>query len=241
MTLTPKIEHATDNTRYFGRRVSLDPRDKRFLAMPPPAQAITRRYRYWQTAAPLDQGQTPMCVAYSGEQMLLSGPVKNRFYKTPSDLYLECQKNDEWPDDVPYDGTSVRALMKVLQSHGYIQTYEWAFDVDRAARQVLEVGPVVFGVTWYVDAMETDGWGFIHASGNVAGGHAIMCCGVNLDKKCPDGSKGAFRLINSWGNWGEGGRCWLSFKDAAKLIADFGEVAIAKELKFVPVPEGEHI
>jgi hypothetical protein len=233
------ITHANDSQRSFGRRVSLDPRDKRFLATPPPAAEITRRYRYWATGPVLDQGQTPMCVAYSGEQLLLSGPVKNKLYKMPSDLYAECQANDEWPDDVPYEGTSVRALMKVLKLHGYIDTYEWAFDVDRTVRHLLEVGPVVFGITWYENMMETDAQGFVHATGNPAGGHAIMVKGANLDKRCPDGSKGAFRVINSWSRtWGDDGLFWLSFVDAAKLIADFGEVAIAKELKFVSEATG---
>ncbi len=232
------IDHASENTAEdnhgMGRVVSVDHRDRMFLAAPPSASAITRRSRHWITGPVLDQGRLPHCVAYSGEQMLVSSPVKNKMYKTPLELYDECQANDGWEGNA-YEGTSVRALMKVLKDAGYISVYEWAFDVERTVRQVLEVGPVVIGVNWYSDMMSADTKGFIHPTGPIVGGHAIMVKGLNLDMKCTDGTTGAFRLINSWSErWADGGKCWLSLSAAAKLISEWGEVAVAKELKFQP-------
>lgn len=216
----------------LGRLPAIDHRDKRFLVKPPPATAIDRTSRHWITAKALNQGNYPHCVAYAGTQFLLSAPVKNLPYKTPADLYAECQANDEWEGN-DYDGTSIRALFKVLQSHGYISRYEWAFDLDTVVRQVLAKSPCVFGTTWYSGMNQTDRFGFVRAKGQVVGGHAYMVSGVNLKKKCPDGSLGALRCINSWSQlWGEKGKFWLSFSDARILISDFGEACVADELKF---------
>jgi hypothetical protein len=216
----------------LGRIHAFDPRDRRFLLKPPSAAAIDRTSRHWITAKALDQGDYPHCVAYAGTQFLLSAPVKNLPYSSPAELYNECQQNDEW-EGADYDGTSVRALFKVLQSHGYISKYEWAFDLDSVVRQVLAKSPCVFGTTWYSGMMETDKFGFAHAKGSVVGGHAYIASGVNLKKKWPDGSLGALRCMNSWSaDWGEKGKFWLSFSDARKLIADFGEACVADELKF---------
>lgn len=213
---------------------ALDPRDKKYLLQPPVAQAIERRYRYWITAPALDQGAKPHCVAFSGHQFLLSSPVKNPVYKTTDELYTLCQRNDEWEGESPvYEGTSVRALFKVLQQAGYVSEYRWAFDADTVARHVLATSPVVVGTTWHAAMFYPDAEGFIHAKGASVGGHAYMVCGVNLDKKCPDGSQGAFRIINSWGaSWAQNGKAWISMRDMNLLISDFGEACASKELKF---------
>lgn len=215
----------------FGRLPALDFRDRKFTLQRPTTMP-TRTYRYWRVAQVLDQGSTPQCVAYSGEGFLMDAPVKNKPWKTPQDLYNECQAIDEW-SPTPHDGTSVRALFKVLQSHNFVSVYNWATDVDTAAAYILEHGPVVFGTDWFSGMYTPDSHGFIHAIGSNVGGHAYDIIGVNVKKMCPDRSIGAFRMQNSWGtDWGrENGRAWISFTDAAKLIASWGEVAMSDELK----------
>jgi hypothetical protein len=231
------MDHELKNK--LGRIPSVDFRDRKFLARPktPPA---SRTAMQWITAKPLDQGDSPMCVAFAWEQYLLSSPVRNKLYKTPQELYHEAQAVDEWPDDTPYDGTSVRAGAKVLSSQQRIKEYNWAFDVDTAIRYVLTSGPIVLGIDWY-DTMfypfvyGKDKQHFIRLGGDLAGGHAILCKGVNTKHPCWCGEPGAARLINSWGeSWGDGGKVWICLKELDKLIKANGECAMAAELKFFP-------
>ena len=231
MTAAPTLIHTTDPAALAGkgRLVSTDPRDRRHMMRPREA-AKTRTYRYWKPGAVLDQGNTPKCVAYSWLALLLAGPVRNKKLPDVNWLYDECQANDEWPGS-SYDGTSVRAGAKVLQREGYLSEYIWAYDSDTVARWVLEHGPVVLGTDWLSGMDQADADGFIHAEGMNMGGHAYLATGVNLAKVCPDGSRGALRIVNSWGTeYGQGGMVWLSLADAGRLIAQWGEAAAPKEL-----------
>ncbi len=236
------IEHATEGTTKYGlgRYFSFDPRDKAFQLEKPkagtlfsaPRELRSTRYRYYMTPKALDQGETPQCVAYAWEQFLSAAPVKNKQWKTPADFYHECQLRDAWAGE-NYEGSDVRGGAEALREFGYLSKYEWAFDARSAANHILTVSPMVFGTNWYWDMFEPDKEGFIHVGGALAGGHAFLVKGVNLDKKCPDGSVGAFRIINSWGtNWGDKGMVWISFNDADRLIKEWGEACCATELKF---------
>lgn len=219
--------------RGFGRLVAIDFRDRKHL-LKRPVKLPPSGVRYYYTSLALDQGSTPQCVAYAGEQYLLSGPITNKMYKTPAVFYKECQDEDEWPG-TNYDGTSVRAAMKVLSREGYIESFQWAFTLEAAANHLLTIGPMVAGTNWYSSMMETDRNHFIriHAGAQTVGGHAWMLKGINLTKPCPDGSKGAFRMINSWGrSWGQRGCAWISFVDFARLLRENGEAAASKERKF---------
>jgi hypothetical protein len=73
----------------------------------------------------------------------------------------------------------------------------------------------------------TDPDGFVHSTGSVAGGHAIVCFGVNHSDKY-------FKLHNSWGpTWGQGGACKVKFDDMAKLLDEYGEACIPIKRKKV--------
>lgn len=216
---------------WYGRSPSLDDRDQQHLIKQVPIpRAVTEKY--WTPGPVLDQGPTPQCVGYAGTQFLYTGPVRNKGnLLAPSALYLEAQKNDEW-DGEDYEGTSVRGLFKALQQAGYVTAYEWAFQLEPAVAYVLTTGPLVLGTNWYAGMDEPDRYGFLSASGELMGGHCYLAIGVNRKKACPDKSKGAFRIVNSWGkDWGQVGRAWLSFKDAGRLIADeWGEACTATEI-----------
>lgn len=231
-----------DPTKGLGRLISVDFRDTKYLMtknLPKRTSGVT--YRYWRTGKVLDQADTSQCVAFSGQQYLVTGPITNPFYKTPVELYNECQKVDEWEGE-NYDGTSVRALFKVLQNAGYIKEYTWAYDTQTVVRHLLDTGPVVLGTNWYNSMFYPDAiTGFItlRANSGLAGGHAYMVKGCNNDKLCPDGSRGAIRIINSWGTeWGDNGHAWISYKDADRLIKNWGEAATGTELKFVEEAKG---
>jgi hypothetical protein len=216
--------------RRFGRLPAPDPRDRKF--------AISRQYlaslptaKHWLTGKILDQLDTPQCVEFSGRQWLATSPIRNAWSKPSGWLYGECQRNDEWSGE-DYDGTSVRALFKVLQRERYISQYGWAWDVETITGWILSQGPMVVGTDWHEGMLETDRHGFVHTTGFGVGGHAFVLKGCNRLKKCPDGTTGAYRLANSWGRfWGDGGYAWISIADFAKLLSNLGEACTAIELK----------
>jgi len=177
----------------------------------------------------LDQGQTPMCVAYSSTGFRMAGPISYKIDYAIPDLYHECQRNDPWAGE-NYDGTSVSAALKVFKARGYITEYRWATTLDQVVAHILSTGPMFVGTTWYEGMMKTDKSGFIRMDGKSVGGHAYLLLGANTKKKCPDGTVGCFRVLNSWGrSFGQNGRAWLSFADFAKLLSDDGEAATAIE------------
>jgi hypothetical protein len=208
----------------LGRLHSPDPRDRAYKMVKPRAAAEVEQ-RYWITRGQLDQLSTPHCVAFSGVRYLTTSPCVNKPVDTTV-LYNECQKVDEWEGE-SYDGTSVRALFKILQQRGYISEYRWAFDAETVIAHVLAVGPVVMGTTWTIDMFMPDRRGFITFTGEPVGGHAWTIIGASRKKQ-------AVRMINSWGpNWGASGRAWVSFADLDALIKDYGEACTAKELRVI--------
>lgn len=217
----------------LGRVHLPDRNDYRYLISPSRNKASDIRSKYHHTDLVLDQGESSMCGGAAGEGWLSAGPVRNLTGPDYKTLYHEAQLVDEWPGTEPdYFGTSVRAIFKVLKARGFVSEYRWAFTLDDALAHILLHGPMVFGTTWYEGMMEADKSGFVTIKGEPVGGHAYLVNGANRDKKCPDGTVGAFRCVQSWGKgWGQQGRFWLSFKDATALILDYGEAATATEIK----------
>ena len=220
----------------LGRIHIPDARDKRFPMRAPRTQ---RTWRYWTVPGEVnDQGNTSHCVGHSCEAWLRAYPIVNAYPDRldPADIYHAAQKVDQWPGEA-YEGTSVRAGMDTLRSWGFVERYTWAWDVGTIAAHLLEVGPVVVGTTWTYGMFTPDRWGYIHPDGGSAGGHAYLLVGCNRKRKNPDGTRGAFRLQNSWGNWGDPrpnsapGRAWISFADMQTLMDDYGEACAAVEIK----------
>lgn len=213
----------------LGRLPAADERDRLFSVdrlLPHPAE-ITRTYKYWyDNAGWLDQGNLPQCVEYSWHHFMLDGPIVNK--PAPiwplGSIYHEAQMVDEWPGE-NYDGTSVRAGAKVLQAHGFIQQYRWAFNLQDMINTVLTTSPIVFGSLWYEQMFDPDENYIVHIGGEVAGGHAYLLNGVNV-------KTGFFRIKNSWGrSWGNRGHAYISFDDVNRLLGEDGEAAIALENK----------
>lgn len=219
----------------LGRFIKPDTRDKKFLIssmLPKKSPGIT--YKYWWTNGWWgDQGYTPQCVAYSWTHWLASGPITQKSSRkggvAPYDtvqLYNDAQKIDCWPGE-DYDGTSVRAGAKVLQNSGYINGYNWAWDINTTVNAILTLGPVVVGTWWHRDMFYPNKDGLITATGDKLGGHAYLLDGVNTKKKL-------IRIKNSWGrNWGKKGFAYISFDEMEKLIKDYGEVCMANEINVV--------
>jgi len=207
--------------------------DKRNLAYPLPRKRVPReiRRRMWNAGEVLDQGDTPQCVGYAGWGWLAGGPVVNRPKFTPTELYRWAQERDQWPG-TNYDGTSTLGLMKALKDQGYITEYRWALDAETVAAWVLTTGPVVVGTNWHLEMFMPDRDGFIEPLGEIVGGHEWRIVGADRDKVCPNKSRGACRMVNSWGRgWGESGRAWISFQHLDQLIHDDGEAVTSPEIK----------
>lgn len=213
----------------FGRRFSPDERDLNHLIPRRAIQQLPLR-KTWSGAKVLDQGDTPQCVGYAGWGWLAGGPISNKPPFTPTQLYHEAQKDDEWEGD-DYDGSSTRGLFKALTRLGFVSGYQWAYDVEPLIGHVLTVGPVCVGTDWYAGMTVPDAKGFLNTTGHVQGGHEWRIIGADRQKHATDGTVGAFRMVNSWGrSWGAKGRAYVSFATVDRLIKQKGEACTAKEV-----------
>lgn len=222
----------------LGRNPSLpDENNKRFMAVAgSDAKKIEHKSHFMDQV--FDQGSTPQCVAYSAIGLLTAGPIRNFPNISFVDLYKLCQKNDRWPGE-DYDGTSVHGSCISLKSLGLVTEYRWAMTIDQVIDYVLTKGPMQVGTTFYNAMFKPDKQGFMHPEGGEAGGHAYLLLGANRNTKCPNGSIGAFSLLNSWGRrWGredragnKNGRALISFDEFDVLLKDQGEAAVVVEKK----------
>lgn len=185
----------------------------------------------WDDYAYLDQGNEGACVGFgtSGELAALPESVPNVDNNFAFDIYNAAKEVDEWPG-TDYDGTSVLAGAKVAKSRGYYSSYLWATNEADVATTVSNYGPVIVGFNWHEDMMDTDSNGFVHATGDVVGGHCVVIIGINVEE-------GYYTFRNSWGKyWGINGEGKISRKDFAGLMADDGDVCKPVRVPLNPVP-----
>jgi C1A family cysteine protease len=210
----------------LGRVYIPDPRDRSFAMRSAIRATGPIGSKTWRLGPVLDQGWTSQCVAYAWLHFLASAPImtRSRTFPSPVDLYKAAQKIDEWPGE-DYDGTSVRAGAKVLQSLGLISGYLWADSMDTLKRFVVQRGPVVIGTDWFSGMDRTRG-GYTIPEGRHRGGHAYLVHGWSASRK-------AFRAVNSWGaEWGDGGKLWIDELDMQYLIFQAnGEACSALEVE----------
>jgi hypothetical protein len=206
-----------------------------------------RKAPYKEPVEPLNQGNKPHCVAFSGKGFMLAAPtMRDPGYDT-TDVYRECQKIDEWPGEA-YDGTSVRALMKILTAREWITSYVWGqTSAEAIAWMNGGFGTIIIGTNWYAEMDEVDDDGFIREPGPLStpvGGHAYR---VNwLDMKIPikKANRVGYLVPNSWGRlWGmrkrdgtRTGRAYMRPELFDRLMREQGEIAApVQALKIKPV------
>ena len=259
MPLSEDTHAVINQRRGLGRIAAFDPKDQEHKMSAEAPITVTVSRKLWPiptqipsiegiagevSTIPLDQGATSQCTEFGGEHFILAGPVQQPYYMKRGMLYRANQLNDEWPGtetDAPtYEGSSVHALMKVLKAAGLIDRYVWAFNADTVRKWVLMKGPVVVGTDWLSGMEQVSPAGFIRARGNILGGHCYLIIGADERVNCPDGTRGAFIILNSWGKyWGykNSGYAFISYRDMDKLIKRSGEAATAVEfLNTSPIP-----
>lgn len=177
--------------------------------------------KVWEINVHLDQGQEGACVGFAFGADALAKPNSVSFVdnKYSREVYKAAQKIDEWEGE-EYEGTSTLAGAKVMQKRGFFDRYEWVYTVPELILAVGYKGPALIGVDWYEGMLDTDSNGFIHATGQVLGGHCTLVHEVNI-------VEGYFRIWNSWSEWwGENGTAKISFEDMALLLQGYGEACI---------------
>lgn len=220
-----------------GRLARLTHFDKRSLSYPVRAAVAGKAPRSftWSCSKWLDQGSEGACVGFSMTHELVARPAVVTKGMTPTfareKVYWEAQKVDPWeggsyPGARPfYEGTSVLAGVQTLQKLGYIEEYRWAFGLEDLVLAVGYCGPAVLGIAWYEGMFDIAPCGYLHVTGQPAGGHAILCNGVSVTKR-------TFNLHNSWGkSWGNKGDATITWDEMDRLLHEEGEAVIPMRRK----------
>jgi hypothetical protein len=196
--------------RGLGRRYAPDPRDRKYILTPErlneiPRQlepGVRRRTVPWRRGPVLDQGATSECTVFAAATFLQCAPQlhakglgweRGRF----TEYYNRAQQQDEWPGE-DYDGTSERAVQKILQEAGFISEYLWVTEEEIAREYLLTRGPLLFGIDWF-SGMSTpsEKGAYIEPDGRKDGGHEICVRWYYHSRhyKYPD----TYELIQTWG------------------------------------------
>jgi hypothetical protein len=215
----------------FGRIPSTDLRNHDFLTIRKAVKQLHAK-KTWNAGdgTKFDQGDTPQCVSYAANRLLVAAPHVNKMPETFENFYHHVQELDGSP--LPHDGSSVHAAMKYLKQIGLVTAYRWAYSTQAVTNFLLTTGPMDVGTDWTNNMFQPTNSGFIQvgASYDVAGGHSYLLNGVDLRKKCPDGTIGAYRMTNSWGlSWGDHGGAWISIRDFGILLNHQGECSAPTE------------
>ena len=210
----------------FGRRPALDERDRAYPLRAAMYGLSLDSYYHHRTGPILDQGQTGTCVGHAWRQWLSSALIMTKSGPDALALYLNACRRDPWTENDTGDlfvGTTVRAGAQALQALGHIAEYRWSWSAaELATWLLLRNGVVVIGSNWYAGMMRPPASGVIQPTGSLAGGHAYVLSGVNQ-------TRGVFRIVNSWGPWGDAGRAWITGEHLQRLLDEDGEACCGTE------------
>lgn len=221
-----------EQNRGLGRKIQFDERSRAYPIRAIVDTRVLRGYT-WSCIPRLDQGYEGACVGFAWSHELAAKPKKvlNVTDDYARNIYHDAQKIDEWPGGAYpgaspfYEGTSVLAGAKVVRERGAMEQYRWCFNLTDLLVAIGYTGPVVLGINWYEGMFNPDSKGFIHPTGSIAGGHAIIANGVSIRNKL-------VKLHNSWGeDWGINGECYISWDDIERLLHEQGEACVPLKRK----------
>jgi hypothetical protein len=207
----------------------------------------------WERHGPiLDQGNVGACVAFTGADLLMTGP----FWDTVStdlqqllrdaarsdswslDLYRELTRADDYPgawepDDTGSDGLT---LGKVLTKRGLVNGYRHAMSIGEA-HAAIQAGPFAVGTLWLAAMEAPDSRGVVRVAGKPLGGHEYLCFGY-------DATDDLWWFSNHWTpRWGKDGTFAYDTPSFQKLLGMQGDITIPVPLTApkptpVPIPPG---
>lgn len=220
--------------RVLDYRPGWDDRNRAFPITTALRPTTYRTWRYWRQGEILDQGREGACVGFGWTAELMASPERVKIWDPTNyarGVYHDAQRIDEWPGE-DYEGTSVLAGAKVVQSRGLIEQYRWAFTTEDIIDTLLQVGPVVVGIPWYYNMYETLPGGLVQLGGPMVGGHCLTLTGYSKNRwmKNEVGKwerMEVFRWTNSWGrSYGKYGRGYIRVSDFAQLFNQYGEACV---------------
>jgi hypothetical protein len=228
--------------RVLDRRQEFDERSKDYPIRSLMEGMEALRSYTWSCDVYNDQGQEGACVGFGWSHELSARPKVIRTDASGAQaIYNRARQLDQWPGE-DYEGTSVlagaKAVQERLNSKGVtvMPEYRWAFGWHDVALTLGFKGPVVLGVDWYSNMWDPAEDGFLHADGDLVGGHCILARGVRVVKKDPliaavpsniDMDKSWVLLHNSWGTgWGNGGTARLRLRGLDKLLRAGGDACV---------------
>ncbi len=191
--------------------------------------------KLWLNPLQGQQGVEGACVGAGWWGNLNAAPYPHAYQNSILfDIYHAAQKVDGIPGE-DYSGTTVRAGAEVVKNGlvpavgKHIDGYAFTSSAQTMALHILNHGPAVIGVDWLAPGMDrVDPEGFIHAEGQVRGGHCVVVDGVVWNVP---GEVSRFRIRNSWGtSWGFNGRCRISGDDLQYLFDRGGTACLAVEV-----------
>ncbi len=210
----------------LGRLVEHDPRSLNYAFVPPRKVAL-RTLAHRSYGLPFDQGNLGSCtgnaaagavntvpVHYAGERVLRETDALS--------LYEAATRLDAFDGEYPPDdtGSSGIGAAKAAQQAGYIRSYRHAFTMGQALAALM-YGPVITGVDWYDGMFEPTKDGFVHPTGQIAGGHEFLVRGYVAAKRP------YVLCMNSWGSgWGLDGKFKLFVDEWAALLSADGDVTV---------------
>lgn len=196
---------------------------------------IKIKTRVWTPGEILDQGREGMCVGFGWTAEALCTPVRVDLSRikasVPTEpnifasfIYNKAKVLDNWYGE-NYEGTSVIAGAKAMQSINLLKEYRWAFSIEDVIQAIIKTGPVVLGINWLHSMYEAPN-GVLIPSGKVVGGHCILAIGFYTSSLLLNGEPGIL-LQNSWGNtWGNNGKAIIRVTDLELLLANYGEACV---------------
>lgn len=229
--------------RGTGRLRAPDPRDRAFEVTPAVLRSAQRAIKAkarklpWRLGPVLDQLKTSECTVYTAAHFLQAAPwltVLNWVSATFTAHYRGAQARDEWPGSEPsYYGTSFRAVMKVLQSAGYIDSYWWITDTGNAIEHLRSLGGLGFGSDWFtlMDKPSAKG-AYVEPGGDWRGGHEYFLRWYYpvSHYRYPD----TFEFVNSWGpDWGDRGLFRMKRDSFVYLFESGGDLCAPMERRMV--------
>jgi hypothetical protein len=217
----------------LGRHVKHDPRSRHYgVDLLPGIETVggLKAVSHVRRCGPFDQGQVGSCVGNAIVGCLMTEPTwKAPFVGnevTAQVLYSQATHLDpvdgqSWPpNDVGSNGVDGAEMAK---RRGWITSYLHAFSLNDTLR-ALQLRPVAIGSNWYDSFDNPDINGSISISPNAQsrGGHEYYLSGY-------DASQPMNRVVqawNSWGEWGVGGRFYMSVATLSRLLSEQGDATI---------------